>query len=199
MKSRSILNIGNYFLLVIFLFIVSCSQKPEELLIGTWNGVGENQSVTWEFTKSTAVMKEKNVPFAFSYKIIGKDIIEMDSGFFAEMGAHKKIIIKFTVTKKELTMTNTTTNGKLQRYMRSDSSAPAVAQVPAPTPGIAPPVPGAAPAPAPGAKSQVDACVSAWVADYRKERGEEAMIKWDILEEVTKECESKVKIYGGKK
>lgn len=43
----------------------------------------------------------------------------------------------------------------------------------------------------PIAKNKVDACVDAWIADFRKENGEDAIIGVDILDEVTKLCGEK--------
>lgn len=40
-------------------------------------------------------------------------------------------------------------------------------------------------------EAKVEACVNAWVNEYRKEKGDDAVIKFDLLEEVRKDCESK--------
>ena len=40
-------------------------------------------------------------------------------------------------------------------------------------------------------KSKVDACVDAWIDDFRKENGEDAVIRVDMLEEATQLCEKK--------
>ncbi|PKO02895.1 MAG: hypothetical protein CVU43_05605 [Chloroflexi bacterium HGW-Chloroflexi-5] len=62
------------------------------------------------------------------------------------------------------------------------------AQVPVETPKVEAPIAQQQPAAAVN-NNKVNACVDAWVADFRKENGEDAIIRVDILEEVTRMCE----------
>jgi hypothetical protein len=81
--------------------------------------------------------------------------------------------------------------------MRTFEINPAIVLLPgqvsaAPEPSVSPrekPVPKEEAMPPSGTRA--DACVDAWVADYRKEKGQDEPIRVDILEEVRKECEAK--------
>ena len=104
----------SFCLLLLTLFLVSCSSKPENAILGKWKEIDKTETIEF-FKDGTVSVVDKGMSMGGNYKFIDDDHLRLELGGLGALAG--PMVFTVSVSKNELTLTNP--QGKVSKYRRA--------------------------------------------------------------------------------
>lgn len=104
----------SYFVVCFILLFVSCTSKPENVIVGKWHEIDGTETIEF-FKDGTVSVVDMGMPMGGNYKFIDDTRLRLELGGLGALVG--PVVVKVSVSRNELILTMP--DGKVLKYRRA--------------------------------------------------------------------------------